>query len=305
MFDMTNDSNLFQTQAELQAGGWYPVGDGHWKKGDAEMLPLYVGRMIYHYDHRAAGVSVNERNMQNAAVSVAATDDQKRDPAFSPAPQFYVASDAEKRRDARDWQIGFRDVTNPTNERTAIAAIVPAAGCGNTLPLVLPDDADTSYAKWAPLLLANVNSMALDFVARQKLQGQHMNWYVAEQLPLIAPEAYTQALGHATIGKFVRGEVLRLSYTASDLVAFARDLGYDGAPFAWDEEDRRHRMARLDALYFNLYGLSRDEAAYVLDTFPIVREQDETRWNRYRTKELVLGYMNALAAGDTNTVLAL
>jgi len=42
----------------------------------------------------------------------------------------------------------------------------------------------------------------------------------------------------------------------------------------------------------------------VLDTFPIVREQDEARWNgRYRTKELVLGYMNALAAGDTQTVI--
>jgi hypothetical protein len=103
----------------------------------------------------------------------------------------------------------------------------------------------------------------------------------------------------------VRGEVLRLSYTANDLQPFARDLGYDGAPFEWDEEDRRHRMARLDALYFNLYGLSRDEASYVLDTFPIVREHDEARWNRCRTKELVLGYMNAIKAGDTTTVLAL
>lgn len=64
-------------------------------------------------------------------------------------------------------------------------------------------------------------------------------------------------------------------------------------------------MARLDALYFMLYGLTREEAAYVLDTFPIVREQDEARVNRYRTKELVLGYMAALAAGDAQTALAL
>ncbi len=116
---------------------------------------------------------------------------------------------------------------------------------------------------------------------------------------------HMQRLGKTTIGDFVREQVLRLSYTADDLAPFARDLGYDGSPFAWDAEDRRHRIARLDALYFNLYGLSRDEAAYVLDTFPIVREQDEARFNRYRTKELVLGYMNALAAGDTETVLAL
>lgn len=133
-----------------------------------------------------------------------------------------------------------------------------------------------------------------------------MNWFIVEQLPLIAPAAYEQPLGTTTtVGDFVRNEVLRLSYTAHDLAAFARDLGYHGAPFAWDAEDRRHRMARLDALYFNLYGLSRAEAAYVLDTFPIVREQDEATFNRYRTKDLVLGYMNALAAGDTRAVLAL
>src|SRR3546814_4255876 len=101
---------------------------------------------------------------------------------------------------------------------------------------------------------------------------------------------------------FVREQVLRLSYTAHDLAGFARDLGYDGEPFVWDPEDRRHRIARLDALYFNLYGLDRDEAAYVLDTFPIVRDADERAFGRYRTRDLVLGYMAALAAGDTESV---
>lgn len=102
---------------------------------------------------------------------------------------------------------------------------------------------------------------------------------------------------------FVRGEVLRLSYTAHDLEPFARDLGYKGAPFKWDEDDRRHRMARLDALFFQLYGISRDDAAYILDTFPIVREHDEKAFGRYLTKELVLAYMNAVAAGDLATVV--
>src|SRR3546814_19648360 len=108
-----------------------------------------------------------------------------------------------------------------------------------------------------------------------------------------------------SVGDFVREQVLRLSYTAHDLAGFARDLGYDGEPFVWDPEDRRHRIARLDALYFNLYGLDRDEAAYVLDTFPIVRDADERAFGRYRTRALVLGYMAALAAGHTDSVLDL
>ena len=70
-------------------------------------------------------------------------------------------------------------------------------------------------------------------------------------------------------------------------------------PFVWNEEDRRHLRARLDALYFHLYGLSREDAAYVMDTFPIVRKGDEKEFGTYRTKEMVLAYMNALSAGDT------
>ena len=69
--------------------------------------------------------------------------------------------------------------------------------------------------------------------------------------------------------------MLRLTYTAHDMAPFARDLGHDGPPFVWDEEERRHLRARLDALYFHLYGLGRDDARYVLDTFPIVRREDE------------------------------
>ena len=94
-----------------------------------------------------------------------------------------------------------------------------------------------------------------------------------------------------------------LTYTAHDMSPFARDLGYDGPPFIWDAEERRRLRARLDALYFHLYGLSRDDAGYILDTFPIVRKQDEKEFGSYRTKELILAYMNALAAGDTETVV--
>ena len=88
------------------------------------------------------------------------------------------------------------------------------------------------------------------------------------------------------------------------MTSFARDLGYDGPPFVWDEEARRHLRARLDALYFHLYGLTKEDAEYVLSTFPIVRREDEAAFGRYRTRDLILAYMNALSAGDTETVVA-
>ena len=43
---------------------------------------------------------------------------------------------------------------------------------------------------------------------------------------------------------------------------------------------------------------------YVLSTFPIVRREDEAAFGSYRTRDLVLAYMNALDKGDTETVVS-
>ena len=54
-----------------------------------------------------------------------------------------------------------------------------------------------------------------------------------------------------------------------------------------------------------LYDLDRDSAAYVMDSFPITRRNDERDHGRYLTKDLILRYMSALQAGDTETVVVL
>ena len=187
-----------------------------------------------------------------------------------------------------------------------IASVVPRSGFGNTLPLLMPDVTEVAtYQENACLLVACLNSLALDFTARQKVQGQHLNWFVVEQLPVLKVADYDRLFGGKTARDLVRDHVLRLTYTAHDMAPFARDLGYDGQPFTWNEEERRHLRARLDALYFHLYGLTKEDAEYVLDTFPVVRKEDEAAFGRYRTRDLILAYMNALSAGDTETRVAI
>jgi hypothetical protein len=299
MFHMTNDSHLFKRRDELEAQGWYPVGMNRWKKGEAEAVPLYEGKMVQIYDHRAASVVVNVSNLHRPAQQEASTAVQHADPNWLPNPQFFV-NRSDLQSFAKDqWVVAFKQVTAPTNVRTMIASVLPMCGVGHSMCVIAAETAVPNPS--LPLLLANLNSFAFDYLGRQKVQGQNYSVFILEQLPVITPAAFEQVLGSARIADFVRGEVLRLSYTAHDIAPFARDLGYDGAPFAWDEDDRRHRLARLDALFFQLYGLSRDDAAYILDTFPIVREQDEKAHGRYLTKDLILAYMNAVAVGDFTT----
>ena len=145
--------------------------------------------------------------------------------------------------------MSFKDATAPTNARTMIAALIPTQPCGNTLPIFMPNESEiASYTEGAWLLVRLCfNSLPFDFVARQKVQGQHLNLYTVEQIPVIAPDGYERLFGNKTARELVRDHVLRLTYTAHDMAPFARGLGYDGPPFTWDDEERLHLRARLDA----------------------------------------------------------
>ena len=294
MFHMTNDSHLFRTGAQLDAEGFYPVEGNRWKRGDEFFLPLYEGKMVQAYDHRAASVVVNPENLNRPAQPRETSLEEHTNPNWLPNHQYWVPESECGWTSGSEWVLGFKEITAPTNVRTFIAALFPAVGFGNKVPILKPETEERN--EW--LLMANLNAMVFDFATRQKIQGQTLNLFIVEQLPVIAPEDYDRQFGDKTAREIVRQHVLELTYTAHDMATFARDLGYEGPPFVWDEEDRRHLRARLDALYFHLYGLSRDDAAYVMDTFPIVRREDEKRFGRYRTREMVLAYMNALSSGD-------
>ena len=279
MFDMTNDSHRFRTAAQLDAEGFYPVQGNRWKRGEDLYLPLYEGKMVQAFDHRAASVVVNPENLNRPAQPREASSEEHADPAWLPDPQFWVSFDDAEWPGGLGWTVAFKHVTAPTNVRTMIACLASAAGFGNSLPILSSiggtSDEIQAYKESSHLVAANLNAFALDFVTRQKVQGQNLNWFIVEQLPFIAPADYDRSFGATTARALVRDHVLRLTYTAHDMAPLARDLGHDGPPFPWDDEERHHLRARLDALYFHLYGLSRDDAGYVLDTFPIVRREDE------------------------------
>ena len=57
---------------------------------------------------------------------------------------------------------------------------------------------------------------------------------------------------------------------------------------------------------FHLYGVTeRDDVRYVYSTFPIVEREETAAYGSYRSRELCLAWMNALAAGDPDAEIAL
>jgi hypothetical protein len=129
----------------------------------------------------------------------------------------------------------------------------------------------------------------LDYIAKQKVGGVNLSYFFVRQFAIVPPNAYAPA-----DLEYIVPRVLELVYTAWDMQPFARDLGYDGPPFEWDVERRFRLRCELDAYFFHLYGIARDDTAYIMDTFPIVRRQDEARFGEYRTKRVILEVYDAL-----------
>ncbi|MDB9440567.1 restriction endonuclease [Sphaerospermopsis kisseleviana CS-549] len=281
MFMMNTDSGLFHTQDPQQDPGLL-------KEGDLK-VPLYEAKMFHQFDHRWATYTDNGDTRD-------LTDDEKSDLSFSVKPRYWVdKKEVENKLSGKwdkNWLLGFRDITNSTNERTAIFSLLPKVGIGNNAPVILTN---IKEAKLISCLLANFCSLTFDFVTRHKVGGTHMNFFIVKQLPIIPPERYTEK-----DIEYITPRVLELVYTAWDMQPFAQDMGYEGEPFIWNPNKRALIRAELDAYYAKLYGLTRDELRYILDpadvygaefpseTFRVLKNNEIKQYGEYRTQRLVL-----------------
>jgi hypothetical protein len=128
-------------------------------------------------------------------------------------------------------------------------------------------------------LLANLNSLALDYIARGKIGNVNLNFFLIEQFPMFAPDTYAKPClwdRRTTLEAWISERVLKLTCTAEDMLPLADACGFTGGSLQaeyggrlnkWDEAERAELTAELDAAFFHLYGLDRDDAEYILSTF--------------------------------------
>jgi hypothetical protein len=307
MFMMNSSMKLHKSADELMSQGLILIGNT-FRNGTSTWVPLFEGKMVGLYDHRSSSVIFNPENRVRRNQSIELTREDHQNPDKLAQPLFWINKKdvVEKIQKKRNWYLAVKDITGVTNERTTIAAILPDVGLTHSLPWISNEKSIIHNL----CFLGNLNSFVLDYVSRQKIAGNHLGGHYLNQLPILPPPTYTP-----TLINYITPRVIELTYTAWDLEPFARDMlieigvaqwnewfpqntiGNDGKPkpFIWDEERRFDIRCDLDALYFHLYEISREDVDYIMETFPIVKRKDIAAYGTYRTKEVILAKYDELA----------
>lgn len=294
LFNMASDSGLFFQSEDLpnaDFNGW------SYKDAGREILPLYEGKLLGHFDHRFSTYQGATQAQLNKGTLPRLTDKQHGDPLSEPLVRYWVedsqVTKAVPDKWDRDWFLGWRDSTNASNERTFIPSALPMTAVGHKFLLAYP-----VCPAHAPLLHAVWSSLVFDYIARQKLSGTAMAYFIVKQLACPTPETFEKIAPwrlDRTLTDWVIPYVLELSYTSWRLQPYAREMGDIGAPFHWDPERRSLLRADLDAAFLHVYGLTRSESEHVLDSFPVVRKYEERDHGEYRTRRLVLEAYDRMA----------
>lgn len=224
--DMTNDRSRFVRATESASG-----------------VPVLEGRHVAQYRSRAKqylGGEGRAASWRPVPLTLAA----------EVIPQWRIDEShlrpAARQRHTRS-RIGFCDITGQTNERSLLAARIPAGVvCGNKVPTLAfsSDDSDRE-----DLFLAMANSFVVDWLLRRLLTTT-VNFFLLDSLPL--PPLAPQDKHSPRIIELVR------------LVTRA-----EGDPRVGLATVARWR-AEIDALIAHAWGITLAEMTMILEDFPLL-----------------------------------
>ena len=296
MLNTADDSEAFEPFdpdefRDASAGSWLPVSrDGR------QYRPLYEAKLLDRYNHRAATFVGTDRAKRYGvhAAAVPSSSDQLAKPDYVSVPRYWVPDEALAIELRRPFFLVYRDaVSAVADARCLSATVVPWGGVGDTLKV--------AFAYGGPedlvILISALNSFPLDYVFRQKSSSSHASAFILRQLPIPELDVFASPCPWApaeTVQSWLRDRQLELNFTAYDLSSFARSLQYAGPPFRWVNHRRAEICCEIDAAFFILLRVTRDDVGHVLDSFTIVRKRDEEQHGEYRTKRVILEIYDAM-----------
>jgi hypothetical protein len=257
--DMTVDSKLFVEALAFKEKGGLLLDNGAWQDNNGEIyLPVFEGRMVHQYDYAAKAYrSGSGRRAKWESLGAGKKQVISR----------YLV---EKRLVATRSTIllapraGFCDVTGHANERSVLAALIPAnAVCGNKVPTCRFSEPNDIRL---PLLwLGIANSYIIDWLVRRRLSTT-LNFFVWNQIPFprIDPDS--------SIGREIIAAAARLScHTLEDVtrldIALTAKGHFISAFVVPNEAERLEIKAELDQVVATLFRVGRAEFELVLSDF--------------------------------------
>jgi hypothetical protein len=173
------------------------------------------------------------------------------------------SADAGQTLSYQRYRLAHRSIARSTDERTLIAGMLPpGVFSGHSLNVAFePEDACQQLC-----LLATLNSFVLDYYLRQQVSA-NLTMFFIYQCPV--PRLCASDRWFAPVVK----RAARLCCTSAAFDELAKSVGLKGHQNgATDTTERANLRAELDGLVAHLYGLSEDEFAHILGTFPLVPE---------------------------------
>ena len=206
-------------------------------------LPVYAGKMIY---------------VGNWAASPAGDDLPGR---IDLAPDFLLGADDLRHDPRAGSRVVFRDISNSTNERSFVSALLPGLfPCGNKTPVLdLPSHDLTREIELGAL----VTSLVFDWAVRQRMSGTTLNWHIVESLALPNPGSGADDLNVQATRVFLSGiqfagEWLRLSRSSLSRT-LSRPTLHAPTP-----HERLRIVAMIDAVVAAVMRLSMPDLRHIL-----------------------------------------
>jgi len=291
LFNTSSDSGIFNSAESLRGVGYRLIGNAFVRgpvDGPDRMLPLYEAKMVHSFDHRYGTYDGQTLAQAKQKILPRLSLVQYQDPRFVVQPRHWVAEDRiQGKLEGKSWAsslLGWRDVTRSTDERTVISTFTPRVAVGHKFLLAF-------VPHHGVLLQANLSAFVLDYCARQKYAGASFSYHYLKQLPILAPSSYESQVGWlrgGSLSTWIATRSLELVYTSWDMEGFARDLSDNGPPFVWDVDRRFILRAEIDAAYFLLYGVCRDDVEFIMDSFTAFKNNDLERFDATKRKILTV-----------------
>jgi hypothetical protein len=251
--DMTRDRSLFHDDPSPAA------------------LPLVEGRMVHQFRHATKSfVSGSGRSAVWRPNDFGSSEC---------TPQFWVDGDdlsASLSARADLDRVGFCDITGQTNERSMLAARIPAGViCNNKVPTItFGTEGRLSDRGW--IWLAIANSFAFDWLLRRVVTTT-VNYFILRSVPM--PTITDRRLRVRIVELAQKIEDAYQGECEADLIRIG----------SW--------RAELDALAFQAYGVSPEGARLIFEDFPLIdRGQPvlEGSTGSTVTRDLVLAALSEL-----------